>query len=51
VLKRINSSSEQVFINCGVFGQMFGGDNAVIDDVDLGVQPAAETAPVIQPAK
>jgi hypothetical protein len=46
VLKRINTTSEQFFINGGVFGQMFGGDNSVIDDADLEtVQPAAVDAP------
>lgn len=49
VLKRINTMSEQLFINGGIFGQMFGGDNAVIEDVDLEtIQPAAGAAPAVQ---
>jgi hypothetical protein len=49
VLKRINTNSEQIFFNGGVFGQMFGGDNSVIDDVDLEtVQPATDAAPAVE---
>lgn len=32
VLRRVNQYSGQMFIGGGIFGQMFGGDNSVIDD-------------------
>ena len=34
VLKRINAMSGRMFINGGIFGQMFGGDSEVINDMD-----------------
>jgi hypothetical protein len=53
VLRRINRYSGQVFMGGGIFGQMFGGDNSVIDDdIDLDKpKPAArDHAPSAQPA-
>jgi hypothetical protein len=50
VLKRINNNSGQMFINGGIFGQMFGGDVAVFDDIDgeaiveVAEPPAGEPA-------
>jgi hypothetical protein len=49
VLKRVNAMSGQMFINGGIFGQMFGGDVAVFNDMDVevsveAVQPAAPPA-------
>jgi hypothetical protein len=34
VMKRVNAMSGRFFINGGVFGQMFGGDGEVINDMD-----------------
>jgi hypothetical protein len=52
VLRRVNQYSGQMFIGGGIFGQMFGGDNSVIDDIDLdNPKPAARAhAPTAQPA-
>ena len=49
VLKRINTMSTRMIINGGVFGQMFGGNNDVFDDMNADVdaeaaKPAAEAA-------
>jgi hypothetical protein len=41
VLKRMNTSSGQMFFSNGVFGNMMGGEAAVIDDIELNVQPGA----------
>ena len=50
VLKRVNAMSGQMFINGGIFGQMFGGQVEVFDDMDIddtteGDKPAAAAAP------
>jgi hypothetical protein len=51
VLKRVNAMSGQMFINGGMFGQMFGGQAEVFDDMDIDVpnvevdQPAAAAVP------
>ena len=46
VLKRVNAMSGQMFINGGVFGQMFGGEVQVFNDVDgdSAVEAAGPTA-------
>lgn len=55
VLKRINTMSGRMFIHGGVFGQMFGGDGEVLNDMNVEVnvdvnvevvQPAAAAAPL-----
>jgi hypothetical protein len=50
VLKRINAMSGQMFINGGIFGQMFGGQAEVFDDMDVDDtievdKPAAAAVP------
>lgn len=49
VLKRVNAMSGQMFINGGIFGQMFGGQAEVFDDMDVDVNievdPAAAAVP------
>jgi hypothetical protein len=41
VLKRVNAMSGRIFFNGGVFGQMFGGNVEVIDDMDVDVSVEA----------
>jgi hypothetical protein len=50
VLRRVNQYSGQMFIGGGIFGQMFGGDNSVIDDVDLDNPKPAAADHAAQPA-
>jgi hypothetical protein len=50
VLRRVNQYSGQMFIGGGIFGQMFGGDNSVIDDVDLDNHKPAAADHAAQPA-
>jgi hypothetical protein len=50
VLRRVNRYSGQMFIGGGIFGRMFGGDNSVLDDIDLDNPERAAAAPAPQPA-
>jgi hypothetical protein len=50
VLRRVNRYSGQMFIGGGIFGRMFGGDNSVLDDIDLDNPDRAAAAPAQQPA-
>jgi hypothetical protein len=50
VMKRVNAMSGRFFINGGVFGQMFGGDGEVINDMDEdGAVEVAQPAPAAAP--
>jgi hypothetical protein len=53
VLKRVSSTSGQVWFGGGIMGGMFGGENAVIEDVDIDFQAevVVEAVEVLAPVQ
>jgi hypothetical protein len=48
--RRVNRYTRQKYIGGGIFGQMLGGDNSIVDDIDLDNPKPAAADHAAQPA-